>query len=147
MHAKSGLSLEEHYFQGVFPRLYERHQKFPDGESLDEVARRAERFINELVMPHLWTAVEAGKKNVHIAVVSHGICISELISALLMKGRSSLDPSRKWQGLLNTAWARITVDVEVRVRYYYTSICFIIIFERVPRTVCLPSLPKTIHPF
>lgn len=116
MHVTPGLSLDEHFAQGIYPVLYERRQKFPEGESLDEVVKRAERAIDELVMPHVWEAARAGKKGVHIALVSHGICISELIPVLVMKDESRQHPGHKWRGLLNTAWTRITVDVKVRTR-------------------------------
>lgn len=107
------LSLEEHLEQGIYPVLYERWQKFPGGESLDDVVQRAEQAIDELVMPHVCEAVKDGKKNVHIAIVSHGICISELIPVLVLKDEGHQHPGHRWRGLRNTAWTRITVDVKV----------------------------------
>ena len=115
MHAKEGLSLEDHFAQGIYPVLYERWQKFPEGESLEEVVQRAEKAIDDFVMPHVWAAAKAGKKGVHIALVSHGICISELIPVLVMKDESRIHPGHRWRGLLNTAWTRVTVNVKVCV--------------------------------
>lgn len=112
---KPGLSIEDHFALGIYPVLHERWQKFPEGESLDDVVQRAERVVNDLIMPHVWDAAKLGKKGVHIALVSHGICISELIPVLIMKDQNHLHPGYKWRGLRNTAWTRITVNVKVRV--------------------------------
>ncbi|KAI0354895.1 phosphoglycerate mutase-like protein [Trametes cingulata] len=106
-----GLSLEEHFTKGIYPVLHERHQKFPDGESLDDLFDRANKAIEELVLPHVWRAARQGRKGVHIAIASHGLCISELVPALLMKDESGVHPGDKYRGLHNTAWTRVTIDV------------------------------------
>lgn len=81
------------------------------------IADRAEKAINELVLPHIRTAALEGHKNVHIALVSHGLCISKLIERLLLK--DSEDPqSGDFRGLLNTAWTRLEVEVRVRMTIY-----------------------------
>lgn len=81
------------------------------------IADRAEKAINELVLPHIRTAALEGHKNVHIALVSHGLCISKLIERLLVK--DSEDPqSGDFRGLLNTAWTRLEVEVRVRMTIY-----------------------------
>ncbi|KAJ7211317.1 phosphoglycerate mutase [Mycena pura] len=100
--------LEELYKQGIFPVL-PRDAKFPDGESLEDVARRAEEALAEFVVPHL-----AADHDLHIAITSHGLFISELIAALLR-----LDPDSRrdisYAGLLNTAWTRAVVSVKVHL--------------------------------
>ncbi|KAL7279988.1 hypothetical protein ACG7TL_006399 [Trametes sanguinea] len=106
------LTLEEHFARDIWPVLHERHQKFPEGESLDDLFERAKKAIDELIMPHVWKAAREGKKGVHIAVASHGLCISELIPALLIKDESGIHPGDKYRGLQNTAWTRVTVDVK-----------------------------------
>ncbi|CDO71426.1 hypothetical protein BN946_scf184909.g20 [Trametes cinnabarina] len=106
------LTLEEHFARDLWPVLHERHQKFPQGESLDDLFERAKKAIEELIMPHVWQAAREGKKGVHIAVASHGLCISELIPALLIKDESGIHPGDKYRGLQNTAWTRVTVDVK-----------------------------------
>ncbi|KAI0769010.1 phosphoglycerate mutase-like protein [Trametes elegans] len=108
----AGLSLEEHFANGIYPVLLERWQKFPEGESLDDLYRRAQQAIKELVMPHVWRAAREGKKGVHIAIASHGLCISELVPALVVKDESGVHPGDKYRGLHNTAWTRVTVDVK-----------------------------------
>ncbi|KAJ7100251.1 phosphoglycerate mutase [Mycena belliarum] len=99
-------TLEDLYKRGIFPILRSRDGKFPEGESLDDLARRAEQAIAEFVVPHL-----AAGKDLHIAIASHGLCISELVAALLR-----LDPhaprDKSYTGLLNTAWARAVVSVK-----------------------------------
>ncbi|KAF5379134.1 hypothetical protein D9615_005858 [Tricholomella constricta] len=86
----------------IYPVLPTRADRFPEGESLEDLARRAEEAIAECVMPHV------GETGVHVAIASHGLCISELIAALLR-----LDPESRrdvsYTGLLNTAWTRVTV--------------------------------------
>ncbi|KAI0632352.1 phosphoglycerate mutase-like protein [Trametes polyzona] len=107
-----GLTLEDHFAQGLYPVLHERGQKFPEGESLDDLFARAKQAIDELVMPHVWSAAREGKKGVHIAMASHGLCISELVPALLLKDESGIHPGDKYRGLQNTAWTRVTVNVK-----------------------------------
>lgn len=107
-----GLTLEEHFAKGIWPVLHERSQKFPGGESLDDLAARASEAIDELVMPHIWQAAREGKAGVNIAVASHGLCISELIPALLVKDESGHHPGDKYKGLHNTAWTRLAIQVK-----------------------------------
>lgn len=95
--------------------LFGREEKFPGGESLDDLASRAEDAIAECIVPHL----RAGD-DLHIAMVSHGLCISELIAALLR-----LDPDSprdlSYRGLLNTAWTRVTVSTKVSIPLFCSA--------------------------
>jgi broad specificity phosphatase PhoE len=106
------MSLEEHYAQGIFPVLSDPAAKYPEGESLHDLFARAERAVREIVMPHVWTAARAGARGVHIAVVSHGLCISRLVPALLQQGTAP--PGRDYSGLKNTAWTRVEIELKVR---------------------------------
>ncbi|EJC97827.1 phosphoglycerate mutase-like protein, partial [Fomitiporia mediterranea MF3/22] len=103
---------EEMYAQGIFPILTGRSEKFPGGESLDDLQARCEKAVNELVVPLIWNAAQTGKK-AHIAIVSHGLCISELIAVLVRKDRNAQAGAHggKWTGLMNTAWSRLTIDI------------------------------------
>lgn len=40
-----GLTLAEHVAKGKYPAIHNRSQRFPDGESLDDVARRADQVV------------------------------------------------------------------------------------------------------
>jgi len=111
MHRIPHKSLEDQYRDGQYPVLFERHEKFPNGESLDDVAVRAERVISELVLkPYLLHGISAGD-DVHVALVSHGLCISEMIPALLKRNDGGA-PEKNYRGLLNTAWSRATVTIK-----------------------------------
>lgn len=77
IHSDSGLDVEKN----IFPILSGRDAKFPEGESLNDLADRATRVVNELVLPWVWdTEKTYGKEEgeIHLAVVSHGLCISEV---------------------------------------------------------------------
>jgi len=106
------LSLEEHIAMGKFPVIHSDEEKFPGGESTNDLAIRANQAIEELILPHVQSAARQGLKGVHIAVVSHGLCISQLIAMLLKKDASGA-AAGDYRGLLNTAWTRVTIDVKV----------------------------------
>lgn len=121
---KPELSLQEHYAQGIFPVLFSRIEKFPEGESLEDLSRRATQAINEVVMPHIWSAAREGVKGIHIAVVSHGLCISEMVPALLRKDHRGTPPENKYKGLKNTGWMRVTVDIKAgQFSYQLDALC------------------------
>ncbi|KAF7360364.1 hypothetical protein MVEN_00766100 [Mycena venus] len=102
------MTYEDMFAQGIFPVLRGREAKFPEGESLNDLARRTESAIADCVVLHLAAAVQS---DVHIAIASHGLCISELVAALLR-----LDPESRrdisYAGLLNTAWTRAVVSIK-----------------------------------
>jgi broad specificity phosphatase PhoE len=66
----------------IFPVLHGRDEQYPQGESLNDLALRATRAIDDLVMPWVYSPDNYGKPGgaVHLAVVSHGLCISEVRS-------------------------------------------------------------------
>ena len=110
-HREKGKTLEQMYAEGIFTVPETRSDKFPEGESRDDVATRAERGLQEWVMPFVWKAARSGTWGEHIAVVSHGLCISELVAALMRKNAESA-PQREYVGLLNTAWTRVVITVK-----------------------------------
>ncbi|KAH9080648.1 phosphoglycerate mutase-like protein [Lactarius deliciosus] len=106
----SSLSWEEHAARGVYLGWYSDDDRFPEGESIKDLAERARKGLENLVLPHVWRAAEEGKTGIHIAVVSHGLCITELVSELLKK---SAEEVRKPQAnLVNTGWIQVAVDIE-----------------------------------
>ncbi|XP_006463453.1 hypothetical protein AGABI2DRAFT_120270 [Agaricus bisporus var. bisporus H97] len=103
-----GKSIEELSKEGIFPDLTSkgRDLKFPEGESLNDVATRVEEAIKEFIIPHVFAKDQAA---VQIAFASHGICISETISALLR-----LDPEveqlKQYKGHHNTGWSQVEIS-------------------------------------
>lgn len=105
-------TLEEHFASGKYPMLFDRALKFPDGESLDDLAVRADQAMRELVLPHILRAAGTGIQDTHIALVSHGECISEMLAALIRRDQGGA-PRTDYRGLSNTAWTRATVRAKV----------------------------------
>jgi broad specificity phosphatase PhoE len=112
-----GMSREEQYAQGIFAILDSKFDRFPEGESLDDLARRAEEAVKVIILPYVWKAAREGRKDedVKIAVVSHGLCISEIVAALVRMDAGGQGRGRDFKGLRNTAWTRVTIDVKVRI--------------------------------
>lgn len=70
-----GMSIEEK----IFPIPIGREAKFPEGESLNDLSERTSKAVQELILPWICEADKADSDgDVHIAVVSHGLCISEV---------------------------------------------------------------------
>jgi broad specificity phosphatase PhoE len=70
---KPGKTLEEHYAEGIFPILGDSAAKYPEGESTQDLQKRAAQAIKDIVIPYVWDAARTGKREVHIALVS-GAC-------------------------------------------------------------------------
>jgi len=105
------LSLEEHFAQGKYPSFRSRKDRFPNGESLEDVAARARLVIDDIVVPHV-NSVREPAEDRHVAIVSHGIMIRELIAAILRHyeaGQELLD-ARLFEGMRNTAWTRLVIE-------------------------------------
>ncbi|KAF9448042.1 phosphoglycerate mutase-like protein [Macrolepiota fuliginosa MF-IS2] len=107
-HLLEDKAMEEWWEEGVFLETQERDEKFPGGESLNDLARRAEAAIRECILPHVFDKNQDG---IHIGLASHGTFLNEMICSLLR-----LDPdhdhSKSYLGLLNTAWSRLTISVK-----------------------------------
>ncbi|PFH49484.1 hypothetical protein AMATHDRAFT_147645 [Amanita thiersii Skay4041] len=114
------VALASLFVRGVFPVVPRPKDKFPGGESLEDLARRAEVAVRECVLPHLRFLKEEGQ-DYHVAIASHGLCISEIVAALVRldsefhpKGEevgAGVDPGKRFRGLLNTAWARVELNI------------------------------------
>lgn len=109
------LTLEEQFAKGVYSVLHGRDEKFPNGECLNDVAERSRQAIGALILPHVWKAAKEGKSGEHVAIVSHGLCISELVAEVVKMDTSEKASGLGYRGLLNTAWARVTIEVKVGV--------------------------------
>jgi len=109
------VNLEEEMVKGVYPTLHGSDEKFPGGESINDLGQRAHRAITTLLLPHVWQAAKEGKSGVHVAVVGHGLCISQMISGLLKMSANQAIGIVDYRGLLNTAWTRLVIEIEVRI--------------------------------
>ncbi|KAJ3574718.1 hypothetical protein NP233_g1574 [Leucocoprinus birnbaumii] len=109
-----GLTMNEHYERGLYPTPRNRLDRFPGGESLEDLAERAAQVIDHILFPYVWEQAHDGA---HIAVVSHGLFLAELISGLVKRNGSqvvqgtSFQP-RDFRGMRNTAWTKVQVTVE-----------------------------------
>jgi len=102
------LTREQLCERGIFPFLLDRDDRFPEGESMNDLQARAELAINDIVLPYVKEEAFSGE-DIHIAIVSHGLCISELVSALMRLDHFKAGGG-DWTGLLNTAWTRVALD-------------------------------------
>jgi len=111
--APEGIPIETLYEQKIFPVLHGLDEKFPGGESLNDLARRAEVAIQECVWPHLphIPVSEDQSPGIHVALASHGLCIGQMVSALIRLDPEA-DQKKTYYGLKNTAWTRM--DIRVR---------------------------------
>ncbi|TFK61389.1 phosphoglycerate mutase-like protein [Pluteus cervinus] len=105
---KPGLSLEEHFAQGIYPSPRNRAIAFPEGESLNDLAERVEDAIDAVIVPELDKGKD-GNEDVHIAIVSHGLFLAELLNALLKRAKTA-EMRDSW-GMKNTGWTRLKVDI------------------------------------
>ncbi|KAF8627387.1 hypothetical protein AX17_006202 [Amanita inopinata Kibby_2008] len=109
---REGLSLEEHFAKGKYPSPRHRNESFPNGESRADLAQRAEQVVNEILMPYVHDAVQTGSGQSHVAVVSHGLLIREIATALMRKDIATVGgASVVFRGLRNTGWIRIAVQM------------------------------------
>ncbi|KAG8733035.1 hypothetical protein FRC10_000465 [Ceratobasidium sp. 414] len=92
-----------------------RDGKFENGESLNDVARRGDKFFEQHLAPILNEAKKKPAGKVNVVVVSHGIAIAETLGALVR--RSVYVEQDGWtgrfRGLHNTAWTRVAIGLEV----------------------------------
>ena len=130
----------------VYETIRNRHDKFVGGESLDDLALRAEDAVDRLVWPHLDDAIahhhrhtttsssngtngeteaeggprENGEGEVeleseaglgyHVVIVSHGLCISEMVAAILRRSANTgASAGIRLKGFVNTGWTRVHI--------------------------------------
>ncbi|EAU86070.1 hypothetical protein CC1G_07149 [Coprinopsis cinerea okayama7 len=105
------LTLRQHFSRGIYPPVFSRHERFPGGESKDDVSERAREFMDTVILPLVQQEAEGQVKSVHIAVVSHGLFIPELVVLLWKKHKNPVSTEfelrQNLRGMRNTAWTRI----------------------------------------
>jgi len=140
----------------VYETIRNRHDRFTSGESLDDLALRAEDAMERLVWPHLDDAIaiahhhsdagagtntngvegvevevdgrprENGEVDVdvegglgyHVVIVSHGLCISEMVAVILRRSTNAgATAGVRFKGLVNTGWTRVRIRPLVSDRW------------------------------
>ncbi|KAH7103416.1 phosphoglycerate mutase-like protein [Auriculariales sp. MPI-PUGE-AT-0066] len=97
----------------IFPVQRGRTDSFPEGESRDDVRARGERVLSDIFMRHIWEARGRRPGEVRVAVVSHGVCIAELVEAFLGRVPQFLRRDNCWfRGVHNTAFHELEVGLE-----------------------------------
>ncbi|KAJ7288278.1 histidine phosphatase superfamily [Mycena rebaudengoi] len=99
--------------KGIYPSSLSRKESFPDGESLDDVQARANDALADIIMPYVRESAREGKSGVHVAIVSHGIFIKEMLRALAKHDETADMTACDFQWLRNTGWARVVVEMGV----------------------------------
>jgi len=148
----------------VYETIRNRHDRFTSGESLDDLALRAEDAVERLVWPHLDDAIaiahhhsdtgagagtntngvegvevemdgqprENGEVDVevegglgyHVVIVSHGLCISEMVAAILRRSANAgATAGVRFKGLVNTGWTRARIRPLVSDRWSFLMHC------------------------
>ena len=62
------------------------------GVILDDLEKRAERAIEEVIMPYVRAMLSECPRDVHVAIASHGLLIAEMVPLLL---RLSIKPTEE----------------------------------------------------
>lgn len=112
-------TFEEIIERGFYPACYGDDDRFPEGESIMDLAVRARMALELFVLPRVWQAAKEGEVGLHVAIVSHGLCINELITAFLEMSADYKPPENPSQlekidyshNLPNAGWTRVIVDV------------------------------------
>lgn len=77
---------------------------------MEDLTRRAERAVREVVLPHVLNVARSGKdEHIHIALVSHGLCIAQVVSAIVRLGGGTW---KRKGPMVNTAWVRVEVRIQ-----------------------------------
>lgn len=109
MSIPEGSTREAQYEQNIYPVFDTRGEAFPEGESMEDVAVRADTVVREYILPHVVHEQGNAADKVHIAMASHGLCISEVVAAIVRLDPEA-DKTKNYRGLANTAWARVEIN-------------------------------------
>ncbi|KAL1690322.1 histidine phosphatase superfamily, partial [Schizophyllum commune] len=95
---------------GTYARNRGDDERFPGGESRREVRERADKTVEELLLPYIGLE-EEDERPTHVLVVSHGIYIRHLVGALVKRGTLARASTERIT-LHNTGWVRVVVEKE-----------------------------------
>lgn len=99
--ADSALAFKEYASTGVYSVLYKVDNRFPGGESIEDLAERAKIALEKIALFYVWQVATEGKTGIYVAIVSHG-------------WQEHLDS--ECSHLSNIAWTRVVIDIEVGSR-------------------------------
>ncbi|KAG7088411.1 hypothetical protein E1B28_012408 [Marasmius oreades] len=105
------LSIEEYYAQNIFPHPRNRNECFPGGESKEDLTKRAECAVNDILVPYV---DQATREDFRVAIISHGLFIRVMVDVLIKLDTTTSAIVHEYKGLRNTGWTRMIVKVEVR---------------------------------
>ncbi|KAG2131764.1 hypothetical protein DEU56DRAFT_449631, partial [Suillus clintonianus] len=106
-----GKTLEAHFAEEKYPLFFyesKRDVAFPGGESVEDLVRRGERAVREVVLPHVVSVARSGRDE-HIALVSHGLCIVQVVGAIVRLGGGTW---KRKGPMVNTGWVRVEVQIQ-----------------------------------
>ncbi|KAG1906677.1 uncharacterized protein F5891DRAFT_907178, partial [Suillus fuscotomentosus] len=105
-----GKTLEAHFTEGKYPLLYESEKRvaFPGGESAEDLTRRGESAVKDVVLPHV-VNVARSERDEHIVLVSHGLCMAQLVGAIVRLGGGTW---KRKGPTVNTGWVRVEVRIQ-----------------------------------
>ncbi|KAF8139505.1 histidine phosphatase superfamily [Mycena galopus ATCC 62051] len=106
------IPLAEQFNGGIYPRGLSRSERYPEGESQDDVQDRASKCWAEILLPYVQERAREDNGHIHVAVVSHGIFIKEALRALAKYDRTADLSACDYQFLRNTAWARVVLEMK-----------------------------------
>ncbi|WOO84726.1 putative phosphatase [Vanrija pseudolonga] len=105
---------------GRYTRMPGRDFKFPEGETLNDVRKRANEAIAAFVEPALKESQGQLPSSKHLVFVAHGIFNHEFISAIMARRPEGIN-AWEYRGMTNTGWTRLEVGYEGEVSGQATS--------------------------
>ncbi|KAL1760337.1 histidine phosphatase superfamily [Schizophyllum commune] len=107
---KTATSASAEQQNGTYARNRGDDERFPGGESRREVRERADKTVEELLLPYIGLQ-EEDERPIHVLVVSHGIYIRHLVGAVVKRGTLAKASTERIT-LHNTGWVRVVVEKE-----------------------------------
>ncbi|KAL1407048.1 hypothetical protein Q8F55_006461 [Vanrija albida] len=100
--------------EGGYTRMPGRDFKFPEGETLNDVRKRANEAIAQFVEPAIKESQGQLAGSKHLVFVAHGIFNHEFIGAILARRPEGIN-QWEYRGMTNTGWTRLEVGYEGEV--------------------------------
>ncbi|OWZ70806.1 hypothetical protein AYX14_03780 [Cryptococcus neoformans] len=95
--------------------------KFPGGESLTDVRKRADQAVEQFIEPILKECRGKPATSKHVVVVAHGIFNSEFLGALMARRKTNAPLEWNYRGMTNTGWTKAEVGYADEARTETTT--------------------------